>query len=107
MKIKVIKEFIDRENDMTHRKIGETFEADEPRAKQFEQLGFVEKAEKNREKYGDYPFLSDNGIFADSIGVLIGTGKGRGMGLMLILSGFCIIPAAFAIGRSQSIRSLE
>ena len=26
MKIKVIKEFIDRENDMTHRKIGETFE---------------------------------------------------------------------------------
>lgn len=29
MKIKVIKEFIDRKNDMTHRKIGETFEADE------------------------------------------------------------------------------
>ena len=26
MKVKVIKEFIDRENDMTHRKIGETFE---------------------------------------------------------------------------------
>ena len=47
MKIKVIKEFIDRENDMTHRKIGEAFEADEPRA---EQLGFVEKAEKKPRK---------------------------------------------------------
>ena len=50
MKIKVIKEFIDRENDMTHRKIGETFEADEPRAEQLEQLGFVEKAEKKTRK---------------------------------------------------------
>lgn len=50
MKIKVIKEFIDRENDMTHRKIGETFEADERRAEQLEQLGFVEKAEKKSRK---------------------------------------------------------
>ena len=50
MKIKVIKEFIDRENDMAHRKIGETFEADEQRAKQLEQLGFVEKAEKKPRK---------------------------------------------------------
>ena len=53
MKIKVIKEFIDRENDMTHRKIGETFEADEPRAKQLEQLGFVEKEEKKPRKKAD------------------------------------------------------
>ena len=50
MKIKVIKEFIDRENDMAHRKIGETFEADEPRAEHLEQLGFVEKAEKKPRK---------------------------------------------------------
>ena len=50
MKVKVIKEFIDRENDMTHRKIGETFEADEPRAEHLEQLGFVEKAEKKPRK---------------------------------------------------------
>lgn len=53
MKIKVIKEFIDRENDMTHRKIGETFEADEPRAEQLEQLGFVKKAEKKPRKKSD------------------------------------------------------
>ena len=50
MKIKVIKEFIDRENDMIHRKIGETFEADEPRAEHREQLGFVEKAENKPRK---------------------------------------------------------
>ena len=49
------------------------------------------------------PLLADNGILADSIGALIG----RGIGFMLILSGICIIPAAFAIGRSRSIRSLQ
>lgn len=53
------------------------------------------------------PLLSDNGVFSDSIGALIGTGTGRGIGFMLILSGICIIPAAFAIGRSRSIRSLQ
>lgn len=53
------------------------------------------------------PLLADNGILADSIGVLIGTGTGRGIGFMLVLSGICIIPAAFAIGRSRSIRSLQ
>ncbi len=50
MKVKVIKEFIDRENDMTHRKIRETFEANADRAKQLEQLGFVEKAGKKPRK---------------------------------------------------------
>lgn len=53
------------------------------------------------------PLLADNGILADSVGVLIGTGTGRGIGFMLVLSGICIIPAAFAIGRSQNIRSLQ
>lgn len=53
------------------------------------------------------PLLSDNGVLSDSIGALIGTGTGRGIGFMLILSGICIIPAAFAIGRSRSIRSLQ
>lgn len=53
------------------------------------------------------PLLSDNGILADSVGVLIGTGTGRGIGFMLILSGICIIPASFAIGRIRSIRSLQ
>lgn len=53
------------------------------------------------------PLLADNGALADSVGALIGTGTGRGIGFMLVLSGICIIPAAFAIGRSRSIRSLQ
>lgn len=44
MKIKVIKEFIDRENDMAHRKTGETFEADERRAEQLERPFLSRKA---------------------------------------------------------------
>lgn len=53
------------------------------------------------------PMFSNSGVLADSIGALIGTGTGRGIGFMLVLSGICIIPAAFAIGRSRSIRSLQ
>ncbi len=53
------------------------------------------------------PLFSDGGILSNSIGILIGTGTGRGIGFMLVLSGICIIPAAFAIGRSRSIRSLQ
>lgn len=48
MKVKVIKEFIDRENDMTHRKIGEEFEVDEKRAKYLETLKFVKSVEPKK-----------------------------------------------------------
>lgn len=44
MKVKVVKEFIDRENDLKHRKVGETFEACAERARQLETLGYVKKA---------------------------------------------------------------
>ena len=53
MKVKVIKEFIDREADMKRRAVGETFEADEQRAKYLETLRFVEKAEKKPRKKAD------------------------------------------------------
>ncbi|MGN1130919.1 MAG: hypothetical protein ACI4Q8_06150 [Ruminococcus sp.] len=53
------------------------------------------------------PMFSHNGILENSIGTLIGTGTGRGIGFMLILSGICIVPTAFAIGRSKSIRRLQ
>jgi hypothetical protein len=45
MLVKVIKEFIDREADMKHRKINEEFEVDEKRAKHLEALGFVKSVE--------------------------------------------------------------
>lgn len=53
------------------------------------------------------PMFVGNGILADSIGRLIGTGQGRGIGFMLILSGLGMIPAAIAIGRNKDIKRLQ
>lgn len=53
------------------------------------------------------PMFTENGILAGTIGMLIGTGEGRGIGFMLILSGIGMIPAAFAIGRNKEIRMLQ
>ena len=53
------------------------------------------------------PLFCSNGALANNVGAIIGTGTGRGIGFMLVLSGICIIPAAFAIGRSRSIRTLQ
>jgi hypothetical protein len=50
MLVKVIKEFIDREADMTHRKIYEEFEAEEMRAKHLETLNFVKPVETTEPK---------------------------------------------------------
>lgn len=53
------------------------------------------------------PLLAEHGFLAGNIGKLIGTGQGRGIGFMLVLSGFFMIPAAFAIGRSRNIQRLQ
>lgn len=53
------------------------------------------------------PLLAKQGALAGSIGKLIGTGQGRGIGFMLILSGIFMLPAAFAIGRSKNIKKLQ
>lgn len=53
------------------------------------------------------PMLAEDGILAGSIGSLIGTGQGRGIGFMLILSGLGMLPAAFAIGRNKAIKGLQ
>jgi hypothetical protein len=45
------------------------------------------------------PLLDDGGALAPSVGRLIGSGPGRGMGLMLILSGIGIVIVAFIGGR--------
>ena len=50
MFVKVIKEFIDREADMKHRKINEEFDVDEKRAKHLETLNFVKPVETNESK---------------------------------------------------------
>lgn len=53
------------------------------------------------------PLLAKQGFLAGSVGKLIGTGQGRGIGFMLVLSGIFMLPAAFAIGRSKSIIKLQ
>lgn len=53
------------------------------------------------------PMLSENGILAGSIGRLIGTGVGRGIGFLLILSGIGMVTAVSTIGRSKGIRTIQ
>ena len=53
------------------------------------------------------PMFSENGVLAGNIGIIIGTGEGRGIGFMLILSGIGMIAAAVTIGRSRGIRVIQ
>ena len=52
------------------------------------------------------PMLSEQGILAGSVGRLIGTGEGRGIGFLLILSGIGMAISAFVIGQSRGVRTL-
>jgi MFS family permease len=53
------------------------------------------------------PLLAENGALAGSVGALIGTGPGRGVGLMFILSGLMVVVIA-AIGYAlPRVRNLE
>lgn len=53
------------------------------------------------------PLMSHNGILSNTIGRFIGTGPGRGIALMFILSGIGISLVALASSGSVSLRSLE
>ncbi|MDF2593733.1 MAG: macrolide transporter [Clostridia bacterium] len=53
------------------------------------------------------PMMKKNGVLADSIGKVIGTGEGRGIGLMLILAGILMIAATLVFGSRKSIRAIE
>ncbi|MCM1333884.1 MAG: MFS transporter [Bacteroides sp.] len=53
------------------------------------------------------PLFREEGALADSLGRLIGTGAGRGIGFMLILSGLGMAVSAALIGRDRNIRSIE
>lgn len=53
------------------------------------------------------PLLSDNGFLASTIGKLIGTGQGRGIGLLFIISGIFIVIVSLTILKIKSIRVLE
>lgn len=53
------------------------------------------------------PLLREGGLLTSSVGKVIGTGEGRGIGLLFIISGLLIIIMAFVIPRMKSIRNLE
>ncbi len=53
------------------------------------------------------PLLNPNGALSHSVGLLIGTGPGRGIGFIFILSGLCVSILALVIGRVKKIKVLE
>ncbi|MCC7367394.1 MAG: MFS transporter [Chloroflexi bacterium] len=53
------------------------------------------------------PLLASSGTLASSVGVWIGTGPGRGIGLLLVVMGLLAVATALAAVRSRRLRSLE
>ncbi|MDP1604259.1 MAG: MFS transporter [Legionella sp.] len=53
------------------------------------------------------PLLTAEGVLAHSVGLLIGTGSNRGIGLLFILSGLAISLAGLVLGRLKVVRELE
>ena len=53
------------------------------------------------------PMFNKNGILAKNIGMIIGTGKGRGIGFMLILSGIGMLIMAIVIWKNGEIREVS
>ncbi|MDF2700303.1 MAG: macrolide transporter [Haloplasmataceae bacterium] len=53
------------------------------------------------------PMMQENGILADSIGKVIGTGEGRGIGLMIILAGILMVIVALVLGNKKSIKAIK
>jgi len=53
------------------------------------------------------PMLQPNGALAASVGQLIGTGNGRGIGLMFVISGVLVLITSVAIGSLKSIKNLD
>jgi hypothetical protein len=53
------------------------------------------------------PMLMEDGILAGSVGRLIGTGEGRGIGFMFMITGIVMFVFAVIFGSSKSIREME
>ncbi len=53
------------------------------------------------------PLLIEGGSLASSVGQVIGTGEGRGTGLLILISGMLLMLTALLIPGLQSIRRLE
>lgn len=53
------------------------------------------------------PMLRHDGILSGSVGKLVGTGKGSGIGLLLVLSGLGFSIMSLVLGKNREIRSIE
>ena len=53
------------------------------------------------------PMFNKNGILVENIGIIIGTGKGRGIGFMVILSGIGMLIMAIVIWKNGEIREVS
>lgn len=53
------------------------------------------------------PLFNKGGALASTIGRVIGTGPGRGIGFMFIISGICVIITSFITSQIRSLHSLE
>lgn len=53
------------------------------------------------------PMMQEDGILANSLGKVIGTGEGRGIGLMIIIAGVFMVVVALVLGTRRSIRRIE
>ena len=53
------------------------------------------------------PMFNKNGLLVKNIGMIIGTGKGRGIGFMLILSGMGMLIMAIVIWKNGKIREVS
>jgi len=57
--------------------------------------------------YGFVPLLTPNGALANSVGKIIGTGNGRGIGLLIIVSGILLAVSSIILYQVKSIHMLE
>ena len=53
------------------------------------------------------PMFNKNGLLVKNIGIIIGTGKGRGIGFMLILSGMGMLIMTIVIWKNREIREVS
>lgn len=54
------------------------------------------------------PLLKDDqALLANSVGKILGTGNGRGIGLLIIISGFMLASTAIVLFRNKSVKQLE
>lgn len=53
------------------------------------------------------PLLVDGGVLADSVGKIIGTGSGRGMGLLIIIAGILLCVTSVILYNLKSVNKLE